>query len=306
MLKLPLLGSFGASIKGGVSKKASGAASKKLTAARIIKTTVCALAFLGVMAAFSYLGRELAGNYLLLILPQAGLTVSWLLRLGIFVVCLAVTINIMAVLVRPVWLVVITYFLAAVMYLLIIGADKVILIVAAVFFAGLLIRLISVVKQLDNQVNFSTHPLADKNFFFFSLLAMLVAASFWLGYSQDMARRAFVITPEIKSMIIDLSVGQTKNVIKKQHLPPAQEKAALAAARQKIQEMIESLEKSIKPFAQFIPLILAAVLLSLLTTIFLLLGIISFLILKILFILMRLTRFTNFTIETRETKRLTL
>ena len=65
---------------------------------------------------------------------------------------------------------------------------------------------------------------------------------FWLGYSQDMAKRAFIIAPEIKSKIIDLSLGQTKSLVKKQKLPAAQEKMAITAASKKVQEMIEGFE----------------------------------------------------------------
>lgn len=279
---------------------------KKQTIVYLIKTSVCLLAFFALMAAFSYLCRELADNYLLLILPQAGLTASWLVRLVIFVVCLAATINIIAVLVRPVWLVAVAYLLAAVMYILIMGVDKVMLIIAAVFFVGLLTRLMFVVKQLNNQVNFSVHPLADKNTVFFSLLALLVAAAFWLGYSQDMARRAFIIAPEIKTTVQELSLAQVKNTIKKQNLKPAQEKALLSAINPQIQKIFENVEKSLAPYARFVPLAFAAILFSFLSTIFSLLGLISLPVLKILFVLMRLARFTNFAIETREIKHLTL
>lgn len=301
MPKLPILGSFGASTKGRGSK-----GNNKLSVGCIIKTMVCVIAFFGVMAGFSYLARELAGNYLLLVLPQVGVTLSFLVRLAIWVVCLAVTINIMAVLVRPVWLVVATYFLAAIIYVLIVGVDKTMLIIAVVFFAGLVSKLLFVVRQLGNQVNFSTHPLTDKNNIFFALLALLVAAGFWLGYSQDMAQRAFIIAPEIKAKIVDLSLGQTKSLVKKQKLPAAQEKMAIAAASKKVQEMIEGFEKPLAPYAKFVPIILAAVLFSFLMTIFLLLGIVSLLVLKILFIILRLTYFTNFATETREIKHLTL
>lgn len=286
--------------------KFSSKGGNKLSAAHIIKTVVCVIAFLGVMAGFSYLCRELVNNYLLIVLPQAGVTVFWLVRLVIWVVCLAATINIMAVLVRPVWLVIATYFLAAIIYVLIVGADKAMLIIGLVFFAGLVSRLMFVVRQLNNQVNFSVHPLADKNSIFFSLLALLVAAGFWLGYSQDMTKRAFIFAPEIKSVIIDLSLGQTKSLVKKQNLPPAQEKMAITAASQKVQDMIDGFEKPLAPYARFVPIILAAILFSFLMTIFLLLGIVSFLVLKVIFVLMRLTRFTSFTTETREAKRLTL
>ena len=129
---------------------------------------------------------------------------------------------------------------------------------------------------------------------------------FWLGYSQDMAKRAFIIAPEIKSKIIDLSLGQTKGLIQKQKLPPAQEKMAIIAASQKVQEMIEGFEKPLAPFSRFVPMILAAMLFSFLMTIFLVLGIVSLLVLKILFALLRLTRFTGFTVENREIKHLTL
>ncbi|OGY92394.1 MAG: hypothetical protein A3H70_00400 [Candidatus Komeilibacteria bacterium RIFCSPLOWO2_02_FULL_48_11] len=137
-------------------------------------------------------------------------------------------------------------------------------------------------------------------------MALLVAMGFWLGYSQDMAKRAFIIAPEIKSKIIDLSLGQTKSLVKKQKLPAAQEKMAITAASKKVQEMIEGFEKPLAPFSRFVPIILAAILFSFLMTVFLVLGIVSLVVLKILFMLLRLTRFTSFIVENRETKRLTL
>jgi len=301
MPKLPILGSFGGTGKGRGSKDGN-----KLSVARIIKTVVCVIAFLGVMAGFSFLCRELVGNYLLLVLPQASLTANWLARLAIWVVCLAVTINIMAVLVRPVWLAITAYFLAAIIYVLIIGASEAMLVIAVIFFAGLSSRLMFVVRQLNNQINFSIHPLSDKNNVFFALLALLVASTFWLGYSQDMAKRAFIIAPEIKSVIVDLSVSQTKGLIKKQKLPLAQEKMAITAASQKVQEMIEGFEKPLAPFSRFVPIIFAAILFSFLMTVFLFLGIVSLLVLKILFALMRLAHFTSFTVENREIKHLIL
>src|SRR3989338_1447902 len=97
---------------------------KTIDMGSVIKMLVCIAAFLGSMVAFSYVSRDL---------PAAKeVVVSWLIRLSVSSVLFATMAGVVVVLVRPLWIVIVTYLLAAALYPLLIGVSATTVIAAVI------------------------------------------------------------------------------------------------------------------------------------------------------------------------------
>lgn len=271
-----------------------------------IKVGICVLALFLCMAFFAYVCREVVNDYLMVLIPNAK-TILWLIRLCVATLLLSTAIGIVAVLVRPVWIAMIAYVVAAIIYALITdGGSVTTLIVALVFSIFSLTYLRFVFRQLENQVNFSTHPLSDMKFLLFSLLALLVTVTFGLGYSVDAARRSYVIPPEIRAPTLDFVMSQAKTTVDKQKISAAQKKEALASTRNKIESTLNDLEKQAQPTKKWIPIIIDVTLFFIVQIVFILLGFISLVVLQLVFFLLKLTHFAHLNVEKREIKHLTI
>ena len=263
-----------------------------------VRVLICIAAFLGTMAAFSYVTRDL---------PTAKeAIVPWFIRLSAFSVLLAVFAGVVVVLVRPLWIVIVTYFIAAVLYPLIIGVNAATLIGAGVFFIFLVLYVTTVARQLNNQVHFSTHPLSDMKVLLFLILSVLATLTFGLGYTRDAASRNYIIPPEVKAPIVNMIIEQGKSLLDKQTGSPAQKKEALRQFSQKTQEVADEYEKKIIPYRNYIPVIIDIILFSLLGTVFLVLSFIMPFVLKLVFLILKITHFSHEFAEMREVRYLTL
>lgn len=279
----------------------------KIDAGYVIKTIVCILLFLASVAFFAYVCRQLSDNYMLLLIPTTYATVTWLGNLGVAILFLAIMAGVVAILVRPYWLVIVTFLLSAVLYPLIVGPSLATWIVAGVFAVLMGVFLLYVANQLKNQINFSAHPLSDMKLLLLSLLVIQVCVAFGLGYVHDSASRNYLLPPEIKTPIAGTILNQLKiNIIDPTQATAAQKKTALADATKNTQNMMDDLEKQLQPVKVGIPIALGVLLFFLLQTMILILGFVPIVIARLLFILLRITHFAHVTVETKEVKHLTL
>lgn len=297
-----------------MAKQSNGSAAPKvsapkkpLTTAHIIKVAACAVIFLVAMVLFSIVCRQVTNDYLMILLPKIDTIVSWLIRLSVCTLFLALMIGIIIVLERPFWLDAVLFFLAAVIFVFVLGTETAVWIAAVVFFLFLLLHSSLAVKQFKNQINFSVHPLSDRNLIFFSVLTMLVAVAFGIGVSKDMTRHNYVIAPEINEIAVSYLVSQVQGKITSQRLTPAKEKEALNAIHESAQAFVnDNVAKPLTPYADKIPLALAAVVFLVLEILFVLLSFIYLLLVRALIGIFRVTHFAMIEMETREVKHLAI
>lgn len=278
----------------------------KIDAGYVIKTIICILLFFAAVAFFSFVCRQLSDNYMLLLIPTTAATVTWLGNLGVAILVFAIMAGVVAILIRPYWIVIVTFFLSALLYPLIVGLSLATLITAGVFAVLMCLFLLYIARQLKNQINFSAHPLSDMKLLLLSLLAVQVCVAFGMGYVYDSARRNYVLPPEIKAQIAGGLLGQATANINQAKATPAQKKTALDAAGKQVQTTADDLEKQFQAVKSYIPAVLGVILFLLLQTVLLIFGFVPIAIAKLLLILLKITHFANVTVETREVKHLTL
>lgn len=278
----------------------------KISAGYVIKTVVCALLFLASVAFFAYICRQLSDNYMLLLIPTTSATATWFGNLGVAIFVLAIMAGVVAILVRPYWIVIVTFLASAVLFPLMVESTFSTWIVAGIYAVLMGIYLLYVANQLRNQINFSAHPLSDMKLLLLTLLAVQVCVAFGLGYMHDASRRGYLIPPEIKAPIVNGLLGQAKGSIDQAKATPAQKKTALDDATKKSQTTVDDMEKQLQPVKNYIPVALGVILFFFLQTIFLILGFVPIVFARLLFMLLKITHFANVTVETKEVKHLTL
>lgn len=269
-------------------------ASKKPNAAYFIKTAVCVILFLGSMFAFAFVCRALVQNYALLFTSGMKIIIPLFIRLLISVFALFIMAAVVAVLVRPMWVAIPAYFVAAAMYPLIVDANTYMWAAAGVFALLMVIYEFSIAKNLKNQVEFSIHPLADMRGIFLTLLAALVAVAFGLGYSADSESRGYVIIPpDAKTSAEDFLLKQAGPILEQQPATPAQKQTLLKEMKKKMQGMMDDFEKKAQPFRLAVAIVLSVTLFYLLKIVFWLLGFILLPFLHLIFFILKKTRFTH-------------
>ncbi|MBI5152153.1 hypothetical protein HZA39_01345 [Candidatus Peregrinibacteria bacterium] len=275
----------------------------------IIKTAACIAVFFASMAFFSLMCKALVDNYIFLIAPTMKITVPWLIKLGISVLLILITLGIVAVLVRPVWLAIATLAAGSILYPLIAGGGYITWILAAVSCASLSGGyLYFVVKQMRNQVNFSTHPLGEKKLLVCSLLALLIAVSLGLGYAEDSARRNYIIVPEIKTLAQDYVVYQAIQIAVKQYpkITAKQKEAAAESVKKNMKKTFDDVEKNMEKYKSTLPVIFGAIAFMIFQMVLIFIAMIASIFSTFIFSLLRITHFTRITTETCEVKHLTL
>lgn len=279
---------------------------QKVNVGYMIKTLVCVIAFLASVLFFAQVCNDLVGNYLILILPTVKITVPWLVQLCVAVLLIIVTLGITAVLVRPLWLTLIIYFLGSMVFALFTEGSPSVWIAAIVLFVSFTLYVFFIAKQLNNQINFSSHPLGDKKILICSVLAVLVSVSFGLGYVKDSTRRGYLIPPEIEASISNQVLNQTKDAVEKQKASAKEKQAALKTVQEKIQTAIDDTIKKIQPYQRYIPPLLGITAFFLFQMIFFILEIVASIMFGIIFFVLRKSHFAHVSSEMREITHLTL
>lgn len=197
----------------------------------------------------------------------------WIFGSIIFVIVAA---GLLAVLVRPFSLVFAAFALSALLLIFLSKTEFIISLflgTAYLFFGFLFSR--SVVKELDNRLNFSASAVKKGQGLLMMALIMLISLNFGFGYRNDAKERDFVIPSEIKQSVLKtvfslieagdkngeeynpfflfITVPEIKTQIE---IGPEEKAFIISQAKQEIERGIEDgIEKSIKPYAEYIWLI---------------------------------------------------
>jgi hypothetical protein len=258
--------------------------------ARALKTLLCIVAFLASTALFAFACGEVLVDYSILFAPSREQTLPWLIRIAAAALLFMITFGVTVVLVRPMALAAATLLGGMAIYALVLGGGLAAWCGAGAGAALLLSLLWSVVKQIENQVDFSLRPLIDKELVLCSVLALLIAVPAGLGYAVDAARGKYVIPPRITAFIQEQSGAYVEKMIGTEMVPEPMREAAAEA----------------EPYGQYVPYALGGIAYFWFQVAMFVPGFAAILLLGPIFFLLKLFRFAHFSKETRVVTRLTL
>lgn len=293
--------------------------SKKFDWVPLVKTIACALVFFATIFAFAYVSSELLNNYMMLIFPTGKVFWMWVLRLSIYALLVLVMLGVVSVLVRPMWVAMLVSVLGAVLYALVCGGGVAIWISSGIFALVLVWYMFFVVNQLENQINFSIHPLGDKKMLVGTFLAVLVCVSLGAGYLKDAGLRNYAIPPEIRTKLTDFTSEQLKKTVDQQLAAPdkkltkkqqddikKQAETATKEAEDKLKKSLDDAEKQLASNKNYIAWMLGVLAFFVFQLLFFVVVMFLSPLLVLIFLLMKVTHFTQELSEKKEVKRLSL
>lgn len=276
---------------------------KKLSLSFVVKTFVCGVAFILAALYFSSLCAEIAGDYSVLFTDGVFII---LLKLAVAALIFLLMMSVVAALVRPIWIAMIVFVVAAFMYPLSVGFYGVTFIAALIELILTILYLLFASYQFKNQIKFSTHPLFGKKLLMSTLLAVLVAVSVVVGYDADSATKDYVIPPVAKTFYIEQMTTIFKNVIESQKGTDEQKGAALNEAVKGVSDAYDNAENELKSGKYYVGILLGILAFVVMQTAFILVAVLALLIVPPFFWILGIIRFTHVVTEKVEVSRVTL
>lgn len=228
----------------------------------------------------------------------------WLLAAFIIIFT---AIGLFTALVRPFWAVALGFALSGLAMILIWQINTVTLLLALFYFLMAIAYGRSVIKELEARLDFSLHPIAEKQKALLFPLVILLSASFALAYYDNVLVKGLVLPPEYKEKIISLEMGYVEAGINKQpNVKPADKKTALEQSRAQFEQIFSDTEKKIQPSAKYVAVGIAFIIFTILLSLLGLLLFLPNLLLRLMFFLLKLSGIAKIVTEQREAKRLTL
>lgn len=288
------------------AKSNDGTAARPSGIADAVKIALCVIGFVAAAAFFAYACVELRVDYFRLFSPTAPQTLSWLVRLGIAAFLVMLTFGVMVVLVRPVGIAAGAVVLGMAVYAVILGGGLVTWYAAGVVAIIFLILLLSVAKQLENQIDFSVRPMGDKELALSSLLAILIGVSAGLGYYRDAARGEYLVPPQIVATVRQQMNGYVEKLVDSQGVPESMKALAVSTAQGQVAEMVDGYMEKLEPYAAYVPYGLGAIAYFTFQIAFFIPGFAASLMLAPVLLFLRLVGFAHLSKQTRVVTRLTL
>lgn len=264
-----------------------------LVAANVLFATVCT---------WSY------NQYEILFLPGLELLylALWIIGSIILVVALA---GVLVALVRPFWLIIVSFFLSGIVFIFIFKTDLIIsigLCLGYILLAILSSR--SVIKDMDSRIDFSVDAINKKQKALLIVLIIIIAFNFGLGYKDDTTNQQSIVPPFLKQPIIESGFSRIEKEIERQpETSPGGKAAAIEQARQNFeQEFDEMINEMIRPYASFIWLLLVFIIIGILNMLFIFVSWIPYLLMLGIFSLLKALGIIKVVVETKEKKRFIL
>lgn len=279
---------------------------KKVDSGYVIRTAVCVLAFLATAVYFFHLCSGVADNYLLFTAFTKKTAITWFVNFAVSAALFIIMLGVTAALVRPTWIAMAAYAVAAGLYIFFVGSGIVTWVAAGVSVAVLVSYLIAEVHLFSNQIKVSTHPLGEKKMLICTLLAALISVSVAVGYMNDSVKRNYVLPPEAKTVYSQYMMKLAEGTIDAQKPTARQKETALKEAEKKVNDLVVKTEDTIKPVQKYIPVILGFFAFCVFQMVLIFVGIFAMLFVPLLFWILKITHFTHIITEKCEVTRLTL
>lgn len=279
---------------------------KKVDLGYVIRTAVCVLAFLASAMYFFHVCGGVADNYLMFAGFTARTAILWFVNFAASAALFVIMIGVTAALIRPTWIAMATYAVAAGLYIFFVGSSVVTWVAAGVSVAILVLYLVAEVHLFGNQIKASTHPLGEKKMLICTLLAVLISVSIAVGYMTDSVKRSYVLPPEAKTVYSQYMMKMAEGQLDAQKAIARQKETALKTVEKNINDLVTKAEEAIKPVQKYIPVILGFFAFFLFQMVLIFVGIIAMLFVPLLFWILKITHFTHVVTEKCEVTRLTL
>jgi hypothetical protein len=267
--------------------------SKLVKSAIFILLLIAASLFLG--AVCNQIG-QLGGT----ILSPSMDTLSLFLRLLLALALVAITAGLVAALVRPLWMCLITFALSSLVVLFVWGFNLISIVLAVLYLLAGLIYSRGVAEGINERIKFSVRPIRDNQNTLLIVLIIAACALFYSGYSAEIEREGFTTPPFIIDMMMGIAEGQMEGNL---NLTPEMREQVTSEFRQQFEQQVKEM---IAPYQQLIPVVIALSLLSILVTVLSLLSWLPILLLSAIFPILTACHVTREVTETREVTRLTI
>ena len=220
---------------------------------------------------------------------------------------LVLTGGLVAALVRPFWVITLGYFLSALAMFLMWKIGIITAVASLIYFLIAIRFSITVVDEIKARLSFSVRPIQQEQKILLFGLALMIGASFALGYLEDARQSEAMIPPAYKQMVSDMVTPAMVAQLEKQIvLGPTEKAMALQQLQQGLEKFWVDTERTIQPYAPYLPLVIGALSVWLLETF---LGLVSWippLLLSGIIPLLKAIGVTHEVVETKEARRLVL
>lgn len=277
-----------------------------MKASTVVKIVVFLLMLIGAHVLFGSTCNKVQSQYEALFTPGSA---SLNLAIWVFgsILLVALTGGLVAALVRPFWVIALGFFLSSLAMLLTWGINIYSTLASLIYFLVAIGFSNTVVDELKVRLNFSVKPIQQEQNLLLLGLALMIGASFALGYLEDARQSQAMIPPVYKQIVSDMVTRTLVTQIEKQTaIGPTEKAMALQQLQQGLEKFWSETELTIQPYAPYLPFVIGALSFWILFSLLSLISWIPPLLLSGFFPLLKAIGVTHEVAETKEARRLVL
>ena len=272
----------------------------------LVKITVFILMLIGAHVLFGVACSKVQSQYDALF-TQGKPLVNLALWVFGSILLVALTGGLVAALVRPVWIIALGYLLSALAMFLMWEIGIITAAASLIYFLIALGFSIAVVDEIKARLSFSVKPIQQGQKLLLLGLALMIGASFALGYLEDARQSQAMIPPVYKQIVSDMVTRTLVTQIEKQTaIGPTEKAMALQQLQQGLEKFWSETELTIQPYAPYLPFVIGALSFWMLFSLLSLVSWIPPLLLSGFFPLLKAIGVTHEVAETKEGRRLAL
>lgn len=245
--------------KGGVSMKMSA----------LVKTIVFILLLIGTHVLLGNILNRVQSHYDELIPPSLNL-VLWVV--GSVLLCEQIG-GLVTVLVRPLWIAVLSFFLAVTVMFLVWGPNLYSAIASLVYFGIATLFCITVINEMKNRLFFSVNPFQQGQMTLLFGLVLMIGAGFAFGFREAEYQSGELIPSAFQQKITDSILNRMQTQVENQSdLNKAENAIALLEMQKGIGKFWTQADTLLEPYAPYLPFVIGALLVWVLTNLLCLLS----------------------------------
>ncbi len=231
-----------------------------------------------------------------------------LITLLLAVGTVAVIGGLVAVLVRPLWICIVSFATSALAAFIAWELSLASAVAALIYLTVSVLYIRGVGEALNNRLKFSLEPISGSQSILLAGLAVAACTSLYFGYAEEIDERGFAFPPAMTEMIREMTIGPMRAQIEAHTNLASEEKdAVLAQMIEGFEEQwMRPMEEMIQPYERFVPLMVAFMLFQFLAVINMLFSWIPIVILAAIFPVLTGIGAVKKVTEMREVERLSI
>ncbi len=213
---------------------------------KIYKKILLVLFFLLSVVFFGVLCRSVYSDYTQIFNIIDNLT-SLFIPLFLSLLLYTISVSLLALFLRPCWLLLATFILSGIIILLFIAADPYIsLAILAVYTTAGILFFRAVNNDIKSRINFSVRSANKGRGLLLSVVVLIFCLSFGLGYEKEAERGGYLIPPDIEDIIIEEATRFASDNIDMDELSPQEREEALEEAKNELRGVIAEAEDNFR------------------------------------------------------------